>query len=111
MEAGRPLTTDGTEGTSGSQGILENVEYELIHMALQFLCNNLLERPQDTPVDFERANRVPRPRGQEHDPPDIVCCFVDYKLKEVVAHRACEQEELIFNGSAVRVFQDLSPSC
>lgn len=89
-----------------SCGIPELVEPDL---ALQTLMNNYLERPQDSPLEFESAHQVLCPRGHEGDPlRDIVCCFVDYRLKEEVAIKAQEQKEFSFNGSEVKIFQNLS---
>lgn len=57
---------------------------------------------------MERIHRALRPRGRDTDPPrDIVCCLVDYGLKEEILRQARGQH-LSHSDSPVQIFQDLS---
>lgn len=57
---------------------------------------------------MERIHRALCPRGRDTDPPrDIVCCLVDYGLKEEILKQA-RGRRLQHGGNPVQLFQDLS---
>lgn len=58
---------------------------------------------------MERIHRALRPKGRETNPPrDIICCIVDYKLKEDILRQARGKHPLQYNGAHLQIFQDLS---
>lgn len=46
------------------RGILENIESPQLQPAVWAICNTLLGRPPDAPIDMERCHRALRPRGR-----------------------------------------------
>lgn len=60
-------------------------------------------------IKMERIHRALRPKGRETDPPrDIICCIVDYKLKEDILRQARGRLQLIHDGANIQIYQDLS---
>lgn len=91
------------------RGIPESVDTDQISHALQRVFNSLLERPEDTDIEFVRAHRALRARGPDTLPPrDIICCLQSFSLKEEIMHKARRNEQIIFNGAHITLFQDLS---
>lgn len=91
------------------RGLPESVEGDQISPAIISIFNSLLNRPAHTPVEMERAHRALRPKGRESDPPrDIVCCIVDFKLKEEILKMARGRPQITHNGAQVQIYQDLS---
>lgn len=92
------------------RGVPESVDPDQITSVLSYIFNNLLERPADTLIDFERAHRALRPRPCESAPPrDIISCLPYYKFKEEVLAQARQNELISFNEHKITLFQDLSP--
>lgn len=61
------------------------------HLQEEVNCifNGILNRPTGTPIIMERLHRALRPKGKDTEPPrDVVCCIVDYQLKEELLSRA-----------------------
>lgn len=70
---------------------------------------DLLDRPPASPVEIERAHRALRPRPRDTEPArDIICCLVNFPLKEDIMRRARERGLIQFNETEVTLFQDLS---
>lgn len=91
------------------RGIPESIDPNSIQQTLCTLFNDLIGRPTDSPIDMERAHRALRPQPRENEPPrDIVCCLVNFPLKEEILRKARERGRVIFNGTEVKLFQDLS---
>lgn len=77
--------------------------------ALQRVFNSLLERPEDTEIEFVRAHRALRVRGPDTMPPrDIICCLQSFVLKEDIMHKAQRNDQIVFNGETIMLFHDLS---
>lgn len=92
------------------RGIPESVENAQITKATIAIFNDLLGRPPETPIEFERLHRALRPRGRESDPPrDVICCLINFQLKEEILHRARDRHSLLYQGAEIKLFQDLSP--
>lgn len=73
------------------------------------LFNTLLEKPCATPIGMKCIHRVLRPQGRKSDPPrDVVCCIIDYQLKEEIPRKARSKIPLSHNGVEIRLFQDIS---
>ena len=73
------------------------------------IFNDVLDRPLESPIEYERIHRALRPRGRDNDPPrDIICCLVNFPLKEAILKKAREKNRIIFNGIEIKLFQDLS---
>lgn len=91
------------------RGLPESIEADNLTSAVTEMFNNLLDRPPQTRIELERIHRALRPKGRENDPPrDIICCLVDYKLKEDILKQARIKQPLQHNGAHLQIFQDLS---
>lgn len=89
------------------RGFPESVEEDPIQHEVITIFNNVLGRPPQSPIAMERIHRALRPRGRDTDPPrDVVCCLVDFKLKEDVLKQARSQR-LVHSGSPIQIYQDL----
>lgn len=65
------------------RGLPESIEGEHVPQVVTNLFNAVLNRPPQTAIAMERIHRMLHPRGRDMDPRrDIVCCLVDYRLKE-----------------------------
>lgn len=90
-------------------GLPESVEGELLTPTVISLFNSLLDRPPQSPIDMERIHRALRPRSREGEPPrDVVCCLVDYLLKEDILRKARNRYHFKFDGTPIQMYQDLS---
>lgn len=91
------------------RGIPETVDPDQIIPALQRVFNSLLDRQEDTDIEFVSAHRALRARGPDTAPPrDIICCLQSYPLKEDIMRRARRNDHIVFNGARIMLFQDLS---
>lgn len=91
------------------RGIPACVEADQVTLALQRVFNSLLERPEDTAIDFVRAHRALGAKGPDSQPPrDIICCLQSFPLKEDIIRKAHRNERIVFNGETIMFFQDLS---
>lgn len=91
------------------RGLTESVDTEHLQSEVIGIFNNVLNRPKDTPITMERIHRALRPKGKDLDPPrDVICCIVDYQLKEEILRRARTMTPLLYHGKEFRIFQDLS---
>lgn len=71
--------------------------------------NSLLERQEDSDIEFVRAHRALRARGPDTAPPrDIICRLQNYPLKEDIMRKARRNEHNVFNGANIMFYQDLS---
>lgn len=52
------------------RGVLESVSTDNIRPALSTIFNNLIDRPEQSPTDFDRAHRALRPRAPDGNPPE-----------------------------------------
>lgn len=92
------------------RGVPEEIEAERIPSALATIFNTLLGRPEEATVHLVRAHRALCPRPQnDSSPRDIVCCLVDFGLKELILQKARGQDEIVFNSNKIELYQDLSP--
>lgn len=91
------------------RGVPESIDPSQLSQMITTIFNDLIERPPDTPIAFERIHRALRPRGRDTDPPrDTVCCLMDFPLKEEIFHTARNCNQLSFQGSVIKIYQDLS---
>lgn len=92
------------------RGIPENIDNSILAQTTRSIFNDILGRPPDVAVEFERIHRALRPRGRESDPPrDVVCCLTNFRLKEDILRCARDRGEFRLQGSEIKIFQDLSP--
>lgn len=81
------------------RGVPENTDENPVEHTAALMFNDLLDRPPDSPIEFERIHRALRPRGRDNDPPrDIICCLVNFPLKEAILKKAREKTELSLMG-------------
>lgn len=91
------------------RGLPETVDNAHLEQALLQIFNGLLDSAPDEPIAMERYHRALRPRGRDSEPPrDVVCCLVDFRLKEEILRRARAQPQLQFQGHRIQLYQDLS---
>lgn len=92
------------------RGVPESIEPIQIDAALTAIFNALLERDKETPIDLVRAHRALRTRATaDTNPRDIICCLASFKLKEEILSRARTQDEIVFQGNQISLYQDLAP--
>lgn len=73
------LDNRGRRNNIRIRGVPEMVNAEQIRPALSSIFNGLLERPNESPIEFDRALR---PRTPDNAPPrDIICCLTNVSLK------------------------------
>lgn len=103
------LDNRGRRNNIRVRGIPETVEADQITPALQRVFNSLLDRQEETEIEFVRAHRALRPKGPDTAPPrDIICCLQNFQLKEDIMRRARRNDRIIFNGETIMLFHDLS---
>lgn len=91
------------------RGVPENGDPGHLQQTICAIFNNLIDRPTDSPIEMERAHRALRPPPRDNEPPrDVVCCIVNFPLKEEILRKARERGRIIHNGSEIKLFQDLS---
>lgn len=91
------------------RGVPEGIDTPTLPQAICSIFNNLLDRPVDTPIEMERLHRALRPPPRDSEPPrDVVCCIVNFPLKEEIPRKARERGRILFNGTEIKLFQDLS---
>lgn len=91
----------------GIPASIKNIQISRVTIAI---FNDLLGRSPETPIDFVRLHRALKPRGRGTDPPrDVICCLVNFKLKEEILRRARDRRSLLYQGADIKLFQDLSP--
>lgn len=74
------------------RGVPELTDQNPIEQTAATIFNDLLDRPPDSPIKFERIHRALRPRGRDTDPPrDIICCLVNLPLTEAILNKAREK--------------------
>lgn len=87
----------------------ESIEPSHLPQTVVTFFNDLLERPQDAPIEMECIHRALRPRGKDLDPPrDVVCCLVKFPLQEKILRKACNRNQLQYQGTEVKIVQVLS---
>lgn len=91
------------------RGVPEAIEPGALQQTICTIFNELIDRPADSPIEMERAHRALRPVPRENEPPrDIICCVVNFPLKEEILRKARERGRILHNGAEIKLFQDLS---
>lgn len=73
------------------RGVPESIDPNQLSQTVASIFNDLLERPLDI------------------DPPrDTVCCLIDFPLKEEILRASSNHNQLLFQGSMIKIYQDLS---
>uniref|UniRef100_A0A8C5M280 L1 transposable element RRM domain-containing protein n=1 Tax=Leptobrachium leishanense TaxID=445787 RepID=A0A8C5M280_9ANUR len=76
---------------------------------LRHLFNDLLHRPEDAKIKFDRAHRALKPRGATTDQPrDIICRLHDFVVKEEILRAARKTATIKVDGCSVALYQDVS---
>lgn len=90
------------------RGVPEGIEAPALLQAICSIFNNLLDHPADSPIEWERLNCALRPPPCDSEPPgDAVCCIVNFPLKEEILRKAREMGRILFNGTEIKLFQNL----
>lgn len=91
------------------RGLPELVDHDQLPSTVTNMFNNLLDRPAQTEIAMKRIHRALRPKGRDADPPrDVICCIVDYKIKEEIQRKARNRTQLVMDRANIQIFQDLS---
>lgn len=91
------------------RGVPESVEQNHLVQATIQIFNDLLGRPPETPIECEHLRRALKPRGRDTDPPrNVICCLVNFRLKEDILRRARDRRSLLYQGAEIKIFQELS---
>lgn len=65
------------------RGVPEGIDTPALLQAICSIFNNLLDCLVDTPIVMERLHLALRPPPRDSEPPrDVVCCIVNFPLKE-----------------------------
>lgn len=103
------LDNRGRKNNIRVRGIPETVDTDQIVPALQKVFNSLLERAEDTEIEFVMVHWALRARGPDTMPPcDVICCLQSFALKEEIMQKALRNDQIIFNGETIMLFHDLS---
>ncbi|XP_073414189.1 uncharacterized protein [Dendrobates tinctorius] len=93
------------------KGLSETVAFEALWKATQEIFKELLNESDPQEIELVRVHRALRPRpSQGETPRDVICRFLDYRAKDLVLRRAREAQEISYEGSQIKLFQDLSAS-
>lgn len=91
------------------RGIPEAIDGNQLQPSITALFNGLLNKPPQSPIELERIHRALRPKGRDTDPPrDVICCLVNFQLKEEILRQARGKSQIIHKGKAIQIYQDLS---
>lgn len=91
------------------KGLPEAVEPRQLTQANLTIFNVLLERAPEMPINMIHLHQATRQRGRDTDPPrDVVCCIVNFHLKEEILRRARIRGRILFHGADIKLYQDLS---
>lgn len=103
------LDNRGCRHNISVRGVPESIETPALPQAICSIFNHLLGRPADSPIKMERLHRALRPSARNHEPArDIVCCIVNFPLKEEILRKAREKGRILFNCTDIKLFQDFS---
>lgn len=92
-------------------GLPESVDTDQLSSAVMGIFNNLLDGPLTTPIEIERMHRALRHRVRENEPPRVVvCCIVNYQLKEEILRKAHNRIQLTHGGAAINIYQHHTPA-
>lgn len=62
------------------RGIPETVEAGQLTQVTLSIFNDILGRPPEAPIEWERLHRALKPRARETAPPrDVICCLVNFR--------------------------------
>lgn len=90
------------------RGVPESTDPGSLQQTICAIFNDLIDRPADSPIYMERAHRALCPQPHENEPPrDIICCVVNFPLKEEILRKARKRGRIIHNGAEIKLFQDL----
>lgn len=105
------LDNRGRRNNIRVRGLPETILPDKLDGAVRSIFNNLLNREAGAKLVFDRIHRALRPRPQEAEGPprDVICCIQRYPLKDAIMAKARGQEQILFNGEEVQLYQDLSP--
>lgn len=89
------------------RGLPKSVSPAQLEAVFLTIFNELLDRPPDSPVGFERCHRASRPRAsQDSHPRDVLCCLESFKLKEDILRGV--RDLIRYGKTPVQLYQDLA---
>lgn len=93
------------------RGLPESFEPQDLETTVTAFFNNTLGRPPGARIAIECLHRElrPCPSNAAAPPVDVVCCLVDFRLKEDLLRRARDVGRLQHEGHGLQLYQDLSP--
>ncbi|KAM4012270.1 LOW QUALITY PROTEIN: uncharacterized protein ACNLHF_005100 [Anomaloglossus baeobatrachus] len=91
------------------KGLPETVVNEALTPALLSIFSDLIDTDPVPPIELVRAHRSLRPRSRQGEPSrDVICRFMDYRIKELILKKAREAGTIKYEDSEIRIFQDLA---
>lgn len=86
------------------RGLPESVMNEQLEAALLTVFNGIIDRLPDSPINMERFHRSLGPRRAADAPPRVVvCCLVNYPLKQDIIRRARDKEEITYSELEIQL--------
>lgn len=91
------------------KGLTESVtDDEITQVLTQIFCE-LLGKEENFDLGFQRVHRVYRPKNVNVDSPrDILCCLLDFKIKEEIFRKARMAKKIVYEDREVTIYQDIS---
>ncbi|KAM4034711.1 uncharacterized protein ACNLHF_021392 [Anomaloglossus baeobatrachus] len=91
------------------KGLPETVVNEALTPALLSIFSDLIDTDPVPQIELVRAHRSLRPRPRQEEPSrDVICRFMDYRIKELILKKAREAGTVKYEDSEIRIFQDLA---
>lgn len=102
------LDNRGRRNNIRVRGLPEATQAEDLPATLEAIFNKILGEPSSHKIEFVRAHRALRPRSSNGPPRDVICCILDFPLKEKIMTRARSLRNLDYDGASIQLYQDLS---
>lgn len=102
------LDNRGRRHNLGLRRIPESMEGPQLQKTIWAICNTLLGRSLDAPIEMKRCHRTLRPKSCDTGPPrDVVSCLVSFSQKKDILHQALNQGQIQHDGAPIQIYQDL----
>lgn len=86
-------------------GVPESIDPSSLQQTICTIFNDFIDRPADSPIHMERAHRALRSQPRDNEPPrDVICCVVNFPLKEEILRKARDRDQILHNGAEIKLF-------
>lgn len=90
------------------RGLPEASDSEDLKSVLQTLFDGILGDPSSQHIKLDRAHWALKPKGLQSRPRDVSCRVHSYSLKEDIMCKARTTKPILYEGTPVQLFPDLS---